>query len=213
MDDRSALISFLAERDAPCPGCMRNLRGQVEPVCPACRKRLFLGELRSLHLVYGDAKAPPMPTPEEAGPAALRAYLAEHDASCPDCAYQLHGLLGDTCPECNRALFLLELDKPPGGEEFQPARFADYVMIISVLPILLAALLVAYPIFEMAPAKVIVFSVMTLLLLGMQAYLFMGPFHRAIRHHKAWALLLNPVTSVVFTIVVLWVVSMAYYTI
>ncbi len=32
----ATLRSFLAERDAPCPGCGYNLRGVQEPVCPEC---------------------------------------------------------------------------------------------------------------------------------------------------------------------------------
>ncbi|RNC80284.1 MAG: hypothetical protein ED559_00260 [Phycisphaera sp.] len=212
MDDKPALISFLADRDAPCPGCMKNLRGQVGPACPVCRRQLFLGELRSLHLIHGNAKGPPMPPPEDAGPEALRRYLQSHDAECPDCGYQLRGLQADCCPECNRELGLLELDVPPGGEEFKPARFADFVMIFSVIPILFAALLVLYPIFGSAPFGVVVFSLMALLLFGMQAYLFMGPFHRAISRRPLWALLFNPLSSIVFIIVALWSLSMVYYT-
>lgn len=37
---------------------------------------------------------------------ALRSYLAEHDAACPACEYNLRGLTGDSCPECNQRLIL-----------------------------------------------------------------------------------------------------------
>ena len=36
MPDADQLKAYLAERDAPCPGCGYNLRGVAEPVCPEC---------------------------------------------------------------------------------------------------------------------------------------------------------------------------------
>lgn len=34
--------TFLAERDAPCPGCNYNLRGVEQPVCPECGRGIEL---------------------------------------------------------------------------------------------------------------------------------------------------------------------------
>ena len=36
----------------------------------------------------------------------LREYLAERDAPCPNCGYNLRGLTTRSCPECNQDLML-----------------------------------------------------------------------------------------------------------
>ncbi|MBL8990783.1 MAG: hypothetical protein JNJ48_04290 [Phycisphaerae bacterium] len=36
----------------------------------------------------------------------LRSFLAERDAPCPSCGYNLRGLTGSRCPECDQALEL-----------------------------------------------------------------------------------------------------------
>lgn len=36
----------------------------------------------------------------------LRSFLAEQDAPCPSCGYNLRGLTGGFCPECHEALEL-----------------------------------------------------------------------------------------------------------
>jgi hypothetical protein len=41
-----------------------------------------------------------------ATPEHLRTYLADTDAPCPSCDYNLRGLTSDTCPECNQRLTL-----------------------------------------------------------------------------------------------------------
>lgn len=38
--------------------------------------------------------------PREPSPQMLRAFLAEHDAPCPICGYNLRGVMLDICPEC-----------------------------------------------------------------------------------------------------------------
>lgn len=44
---------------------------------------------------------------------ALAAFLAERDAACPNCAYNLRGLKGANCPECGLALELrVNLQRP-----------------------------------------------------------------------------------------------------
>ena len=43
----------------------------------------------------------------------LEKYLADRDVVCPGCAYNLHGLKSDRCPECGDALQLsLQLVEP-----------------------------------------------------------------------------------------------------
>jgi hypothetical protein len=37
---------------------------------------------------------------------ALTSFLAEHDAPCPNCRYNLRGLTSDICPECRQRLVL-----------------------------------------------------------------------------------------------------------
>jgi hypothetical protein len=39
-------------------------------------------------------------------PAFLESYLAEREAPCPGCGYNLRGLRGTSCPECSQALRL-----------------------------------------------------------------------------------------------------------
>ena len=34
----------------------------------------------------------------------LTEYLASRDEACPGCGYNLRGLVGDRCPECNQQL-------------------------------------------------------------------------------------------------------------
>src|ERR1043165_104303 len=43
---------------------------------------------------------------------ALRTFLAERDVPCPKCGYNLRGLSGPTCPECNTLLALDDLENP-----------------------------------------------------------------------------------------------------
>jgi hypothetical protein len=45
---------------------------------------------------------------DQAGPSVplLHQFLGEHDAPCPACGYNLRGLTGAACPECNSALAL-----------------------------------------------------------------------------------------------------------
>lgn len=35
-DDQALLLTYLADRDTPCPGCGYNLRGLKEDACPEC---------------------------------------------------------------------------------------------------------------------------------------------------------------------------------
>jgi hypothetical protein len=36
----------------------------------------------------------------------LRRFLADRDAACPQCRYNLRGLLAENCPECGQAVLL-----------------------------------------------------------------------------------------------------------
>ena len=44
--------------------------------------------------------------PDPGDLARLREHLAERDVACPGCGYNLRGLAGAHCPECNEALML-----------------------------------------------------------------------------------------------------------
>lgn len=58
----------------------------------------------------------PDPTDLEASP--LRSYLAERDCPCPNCGYNLRGLAGENCPECNLPLRLSVSLAEPGLGRF-----------------------------------------------------------------------------------------------
>lgn len=50
---------------------------------------------------------------QEYDAAVLRAFLAERDAPCPQCGYNLRGATASVCPECSAALVLsLRSDDP-----------------------------------------------------------------------------------------------------
>jgi hypothetical protein len=51
----------------------------------------------------------------------LRAFLATHDANCPQCAYQLRGVESEKCPECGRTI---ELQVQPAAPRMAPWLFA-----------------------------------------------------------------------------------------
>jgi len=44
--------------------------------------------------------------PDPADSEMLQRFLAERDATCPSCGYNLRGLTTDRCPECNQSLTL-----------------------------------------------------------------------------------------------------------
>jgi hypothetical protein len=54
---------------------------------------------------------PLVTTNGQAGRSALREYLADRDAACPGCGYNLRAVTGETCPECGKPL-ALSLDTP-----------------------------------------------------------------------------------------------------
>jgi hypothetical protein len=70
---------------------------------------------------------PTAPDPAEAD--ALRRFLAERDVACPGCEYNLRGLVGPRCPECDRALEPAELQLKPN-----PAAFALGMFGLSIAP-------------------------------------------------------------------------------
>lgn len=58
---------------------------------------------------------------------ALRGFLAERDVACPGCGYNLRGLTGERCPECNQGLEL--------GVQLQDAAWGTLVGTIVALSI------------------------------------------------------------------------------
>jgi hypothetical protein len=43
----------------------------------------------------------------------VQQFLAEHDAPCPGCGYNLRGVGGEMCPECSRPIVLTVQDGSP----------------------------------------------------------------------------------------------------
>ena len=58
------------------------------------------------NMAIADATERPPREVEADRAAALQAYLADHDHACPLCRYNLRGLRGVRCPECDFALRL-----------------------------------------------------------------------------------------------------------
>ena len=79
--------------------------------------------------------APERDDESQAGPdlEMLRHYLADRDASCPTCGYNLRGLEQGTCPECGDTLSLTLTN--------HPTRLAGYT--IGLIGLTLSALLAA----------------------------------------------------------------------
>ncbi len=109
MTDTDPLTTYLAAHDAPCPGCYRNMRGQVGSECPACGTKLRLSEVRVWHEAHGDAIGDPIPQGTEDELASLAAYLGQTNAVCIQCGYLLRNLLTNRCPECRALLIESEI--------------------------------------------------------------------------------------------------------
>ena len=54
----------------------------------------------------GPASESPAEAPTETAPELMHRFLRGHNAFCPLCRYNLHGLTGNSCPECGKALVL-----------------------------------------------------------------------------------------------------------
>lgn len=68
--------------------------------------------------------APREPDPAPDPTSQLREYLADHDALCPYCKYNLRGIPASRCPECASNLDL-ELVRDGTEAEQRPQMFAD----------------------------------------------------------------------------------------
>ena len=195
MTARARLTEYLAEHSAPCPGCYRNLRGQTGERCPVCAKKLFFGELVSLHTAYGDAKAAPLPEPGSPEATRLDAYLARYDPPCPGCGYQLRGLHTETCPECGRPL---ELGDFFGIAEAPPARgpeWANTIVLLSFVPLAFYALVSLPVVIGARRGMDLAYGVAVLVLCVALGVVFAFPARRLMRRNLAWAVLFNPVTA------------------
>lgn len=79
----------------------------------------------------------------------LIAYLTAHDAPCPRCGYNLHGLKTPTCPECSLDLHDSELGAllvPDGTEPYDPLyEFGSIGLVVPkvVLPLITIVILIS----------------------------------------------------------------------
>lgn len=139
MNVTDPLITYLARHDAPCPGCFRNLRGQVGAKCPACNSMLSLGSVRTWHDMHGDALTNPMPVPGSPESLSVEAYLAKYDVKCLGCGYNLRGLQQSTCPECAREIRLQEFTENP-RPKYQKRAAAEFMVLLNVIPLLVISI-------------------------------------------------------------------------
>jgi len=126
----------------------------------ACGQALRLGEVQTAHAAFGDAKGAPVIHSDKSHQTTLDAYLAEYDASCPSCTYNLRGLTGSTCPECGHTLYLCDLlPEEPGPEvEFLPlypwfATIAIPAIVIGIVPLLVEACRAAWDLILLNPSS------------------------------------------------------------
>ncbi len=197
------VVEYLAENNAPCPGCMRNLRGQTWPECPACHKKLYFGELRSLHLAFGDSKTIPMPPPGSPEAERLDLYLEKFEVDCPGCGYKLKGLKGEQCPECGRSLTVAEFLVP---EPKATSRLlVNTVTTISVIPLILVSLMNALSlVYAQSVSDVWMSVIYGSMVLGL-VYLFVVPGRRLMKANPAWMVFFNPVGSIISLFMTGWV--------
>lgn len=55
----------------------------------------------------------------------VREFLAERDARCPSCGYNLRGLSGDACPECGWVAVLAELQEKEAFRTWRESRMPN----------------------------------------------------------------------------------------
>ena len=207
LSHRERVAEYLAKNDAPCPGCFRNLRGQPDMSCPACRHDLYFKELVSAHRLYGDSGLRPMPAPGSAESQRLDAYLAGHNVGCQGCGYELHGLVSDACPECGGELVLAALMYPDPGPVRVNRATVNTLTTFSAAPVVLMLLVMLTGFTEMYSAYELFVHVASMLVLALLLYAFVIPGRRAMLNNLGWALLYNPLTAIVG----MYIVGMAMY--
>lgn len=75
-----------------------------------------------------------------AADAVLLRYLAEREANCPRCAYNVHALTVPRCPECGARLCLRIVPRHGGGEAWAAILTAGAALYGPGVPLLLVCL-------------------------------------------------------------------------
>ncbi len=156
-------------------------------------------------------------SPQDGG--SLRAFLAERDTPCPGCGYNLRGLAGDRCPECNQGLVL--------GVQLQDAAWGTLVGTIVALSIVagiagvMLAVVVSVSIATgrgpnefLEAAMLIVYPLVALLITGVPAALLARPRGRAWFRAKAVAdrrVLLVVAIAVAVSLVGCWFIIVLFF--
>jgi len=197
LSHRERVAEYLAKNDAPCPSCFRNLRGQPEPVCPACKEEVQFRALYFAHLKYGDSGARPMPVPGSAESQRLDIFLAKNSVGCPACGYELHGLVSETCPECGEELMLpsLMFERPRPVRMYHAT--INTLTTFTAAPIVIALLIVLLLLVGSFSASDAVYYGISATLLSAMLYAIVIPGRKMLRKSLGWAWLYNPVMSII----------------
>ncbi|RNC80283.1 MAG: zinc ribbon domain-containing protein [Phycisphaera sp.] len=186
------LLEYLAEHDAPCPACYRNLRGCMAAVCPACAKALEINEVIWIHGAFQEQNR--MPRPMVGSPEAtnLERFLDVYEAGCPNCGYPLRKLKDNSCPECGRPLYVSELVEPPtsSGNDV-------HVQVVTILSVVVASFAALIEFLELlaspgATAGSLFLGLNAALSVALACFLYLYA-QRLMIQDLRWVLLFNPV--------------------
>lgn len=131
----------------------------------------------------------------------LAAYLATHDAPCPECGYNLRALGTDVCPECGHLLTLEMLTTAPKAKR--------NVMKIcmtagNIAPVTISTYFVWLFTIDMYGMDNVAAAAWATVLVAhfLFVWLLAIPIHRLILRSSAWIALFNPLNIVLLIFVV-----------